>query len=183
MKSKTAESATAAALISPVALRAKRLVEALYLVEAWIAGLGLGLVAIALFADVVGREAVGSGIFGAQRSAVYGMIVSAFLGLTLATHKGRHIRIEGFDRLVPEAARPLVVRLGHFVSLVICLFLGYWSAEFVLVSFEQGERGMALDVLVWPFKIVLPWAFASAGIRYLVFALFPAVESGPEEAT
>lgn len=172
---------TAPVSTSRLAQRAKRVLDALYAVEAWGAGLGLGLVAVALFADVVGREAVGSGIFGAQRTAVYGMIVSAFLGLALATHSGRHIRVEGFDRLVPAAAQATVVRLGHVVSMVICLFLSYWSADFVLVSLEQGERGMALDILVWPIKIVLPWAFASAGVRYFVFALFPAVEPTPEK--
>lgn len=166
-----------------MARRAKRFIDALHAAEAWVAGLGLGLVAVALFGDIVGREAVGSGIFGAQRAAVYGMIVSAFLGLALATHSGRHIRIEGFDRLVPEAARGTVIRLGHVVSMAICLFLGYWSADFVAISMEQGERGMALDIPVWPIKIVLPWAFASAALRYLAYALFPAIERESKEAS
>jgi TRAP-type C4-dicarboxylate transport system permease small subunit len=154
----------------------------MYRIEAWVAGLALAVVAAALFADIVGRELIGSGIFGAQRTAVYGMIISAFLGFVLASHSGRHIRIEGLDRIVPQALQPAIVRLGHLTSLAICLYLAYWSADFVAVAIEQGERSMAINVLVWPIKLILPWAFLSAGTRYLFFVIDPDLEEKQAEA-
>lgn len=160
----------------------RRLLRLLYGGEALVAGLALGLVAAALFVDIAGREVLGRGVFGAQRAAVYGMIVSAMLGLALSVQRGRHIRIEGLDWVVPAALQPSAARLGHAVSAAICLYLVYWSADFAYIAFEQGERGMALDILVWPIKLILPWAFGSAALRYLLFALDPALEEPPEGA-
>jgi TRAP-type C4-dicarboxylate transport system permease small subunit len=161
----------------------RHILKAMYRIEAWAAGLALTVVAVALFADIVGRELIGSGIFGAQRTAVYGMIISAFLGFILASQTGRHIRIEGLDRLIPQILQPTVVRLGHLTSLAICLYLAYWSADFVAVAMEQGERSMAINILVWPIKLILPWAFLSAGMRYLFFVIDPALEEKQAELT
>lgn len=159
----------------------RQFLKRLYAVEAWIAGIAMALVAVALVADIAGRELLGGGIFGAQRTAVYGMIVSAFLGLVLASQAGRHIRIEGLDRLLPVAWEPVIVRTGHLVSVGICLFLAYWCADFVAVAFQEGERGMALDIPVWPIKLILPYAFASAAFRYLLFFYDPSLEEKPQE--
>ncbi|MCW5751137.1 MAG: TRAP transporter small permease [Alphaproteobacteria bacterium] len=158
----------------------RRLLTLLQRAESVVAAVALCVVAAALFADIVGREFFGSGIFGAQRTAVYGMVISAFLGFVLATHVGRHIRIESIDTLIPELLRPAIVRAGHAVSAAICLYLAYWSADFVSISFEQGERGMGLDVLVWPFKLILPWAFGSAALRYVCFCIDPSLEERSE---
>lgn len=158
----------------------RRLLGVLKRVESVVAAVALCVVAAALFADIVGREFFGSGIFGAQRTAVYGMVISAFLGFVLATHAGRHIRVESIDALIPALIQPLVVRLGHAISALICIYLAYWSADFVAISFGQGERGMGLDVLVWPFKLILPWAFGSACLRYVCFSLDPTLEEKSE---
>lgn len=159
---------------------ARRLLGALFVLEAGIAGLAFCLLTLMLFADVVAREFLGNGIWGAQRIAVYAMIVAAMLGFTVTTHLNRHLTIEGAGALVPKAAAASVARLGDVVAAGICLFLAYWAARFVLVSFQNEERGMALDLVLWPIQIVLPWAFASSALRHLAFAVWPALKPAPD---
>jgi TRAP-type C4-dicarboxylate transport system permease small subunit len=161
---------------------ARRLLGALFAIEASIAGLAFLLLTGALFADVVAREFLGNGIWGAQRIAVYAMVVAAMLGFVVTTHLNRHLTIEGGQKLVPARVSASIARLGDLVSAAICVFLFHWALRFVLVSFENEERGMALDMLLWPIQAVLPWAFASAALRHLAFAAWPALKPAPEEA-
>lgn len=158
---------------------ARRLLGALFALEAAVAGLAFVLLAAALFADVVARELTGNGIWGAQRFAVYAMVVAAMLGFAVTTHLNRHLSIEAAQRALPASLGPLVARIGDAVSAAICLFLCYWAVRFVLVSYETQERGMALEILVWPIQAVLPWAFLSAALRHLAFAAWPALKPGP----
>lgn len=160
---------------------ARRFLGALFVVEAGVAGLAFCFLTLMLFADVVAREFLGNGIWGAQRLAVYAMIVAAMLGFAVTTHLNRHLTIEGAGALVPRAAAAAVARAGDLVAAGICLFLAYWAARFVLVSFQNEERGMALDLMLWPIQLVLPWAFASSALRHLAFAAWPVLKPAPEE--
>lgn len=161
---------------------ARRFLRGLFWTEAAVAVLAFLAIAAALFADVASREILHVGIFGAQRFAVYCMIVGAMLGFAIAVSYATHMRITVADGLVPERWNQAVNRLADLVSAGVCTFLGYWSFEFVQVSFEQGARGMALDVLLWPIQSVLTWVFLSAAARYVIYALYPPLRPVAEAA-
>jgi TRAP-type C4-dicarboxylate transport system permease small subunit len=154
----------------------------LFLAEATVGGLAFVLLTAALFADVLARELLGNGIWGAQRVSVYAMVVTAMLGFAVTTHLNRHLAIDAATRMLPASAAATIGRLGDLVSAAICLFLAYWSIRFVLASYDNEERGVALDMLVWPIQAVLPWAFASAALRHLAFAAWPDLKPPPAEA-
>jgi TRAP-type C4-dicarboxylate transport system permease small subunit len=160
---------------------ARRLLGALFLAEAGLAGAAFVLLTGMLFADVVAREFLGNGIWGAQRIAVYAMVVAAMLGFSVTTHLNRHLTIEGAAALVPKGWAPAIGRVSDALSAAICLFLAYWSFVFVAGSYVTEERGMALEMLLWPIQAVIPWAFASAALRHLAFAAWPALKPAPEE--
>lgn len=149
--------------------------------EVLVAGTAFIAITLLIFADVVARELVGNGIYGAQRVAVYCMAVAAFIGFAVTTQLGGHIRIDGLDRLVPKRFDPGVNRLADLVSCGLCLFLAYWAWRFVSTSFEMGERGVALDFAVWPIQSAMIWMFASGALRYALFFAFPAARPAPPE--
>ena len=152
---------------------AGRLLDALFALEKWVAIAAFAVVTVCLFADVIGRELFGQGIFWAQRVSVYGATIAGLLGFALCTARGGHLRPLSFDKLFPAALNVPVNRVADLVSFGICMFLATYGTEFVVNSFRLGERGQALDMPLWPVQMILPYCFASAGLRYLLFACFP----------
>lgn len=67
------------------------LLTGLYRLEATVAVAAFAGITGALFFDLLGREVFGTGIFVAQRFAVYCMVVLAFLGFALAVGWQAHL--------------------------------------------------------------------------------------------
>lgn len=157
----------------------KRALAALYKIEIVIACTAFVLVATALFADVVGREVLGNGIFGAQKFAVFCTAIAGLLGFAIVVHSGGHLRVSVVDRMFPESWYPAMMRLGDVVSGLICVFLGVYAVEFVAKSAQLGESDMVFRIKLWPIQLVLPYLFLASALRYFCFAGFPALR--PEE--
>ena len=151
----------------------RRFLRLLTLLEYAVAGVAFVLITLLLFADVMSRELLGNGIYGAQRVAVYCMAIAAFVGFALTTQLGGHFRIEGLERLLPQRFDWVLTRVGDIVSCGLCLFLAYWAARFVAVSFQNDERGVALSVVVWPIQTTMIWMFVSSALRHALFAAWP----------
>jgi TRAP-type C4-dicarboxylate transport system permease small subunit len=147
----------------------------LYRFEAAVAVLTFLCVTGALFADLMGRELFGKGIFAAQRFAVYCMIVDAFVGFALAVGWRAHLGIEIAEQLTPRSWNAAMERLADAVAAAGCLFLAYWSWRFVAGSYADQSRGQALEILLWPVQAVLVWCFCSSALRYAAYAAFPAL--------
>lgn len=159
----------------------KTALAALYRVEIVIACTAFVLVATALFADVVSRELLGNGLFGAQKFAVFCTAIAGLLGFTIVVHSGGHLRISVVDRLFPENWYPVMIRLGDVISGAICLFLGAYAVEFVTRSAQLGESDMVFRIKLWPIQMVLPYLFLASALRYFCFAAFPALRPAEKE--
>lgn len=151
----------------------RRLLRGLFWAEATMAVMAFIVVAVALMADVIGREFFGDGIFGAQRVAVWATAIAGLGGFALVTAEGGHLRPQFADSWLPKRWEPVVVRLADVISAAICLFLVWFAWDFVMENRRLGERGMAIPILVWPIQLILPWMFFSSALRYLAFAAFP----------
>lgn len=142
---------------------------------------GLFVTAAALLADIFAREVLRSSLFGSLRVAVYAMAISALFGFCVCVAANAHIRVTVFDGVTPPAWRPLVSRLADVISFLICSAFIWFAAHYVWQTFQVAETDVALGVLVWPFQLALVWMFASAGIRYGLFAIFPGLRPREEE--
>ena len=54
--------------------------------------------ALALIADVLARELLGNGIFGAQRFAVWATAIAGLVGFALVTSEAGHLRPQFADK-------------------------------------------------------------------------------------
>jgi TRAP-type C4-dicarboxylate transport system permease small subunit len=149
------------------------LLDWLFRIEAAAAIVSISACGLLLMADVLSREFFGQGVPWAQRVAVYSATIAGMLGFVLAIQSGGHLRTKFLDGVFPEVTKPTVVRIGALLSAVVFLFLAYHSFLFVHASYLSGYRGVALETPVWPMQIILPYAFASATLRYLAYAIFP----------
>lgn len=157
----------------------RRAMRWLFWAEASVAVTAFLVVAVALMADVIGREFFGDGIFGAQRVAVWATAIAGLGGFALVTAEGGHLRPQFADGWLPKDWDPYLARLGDVVSAAICLFLAWFAWEFVMENRRLGERGMAVPILVWPIQLILPWMFLSSALRYIAFAALPQLRPAP----
>jgi TRAP-type C4-dicarboxylate transport system permease small subunit len=143
--------------------------------ESVVATAAYAVVAILLMVDVVGRELFSTAFLGMQQIAVYGAIVAGFLGLTLATSDNAHLRPEFLDFLAGSAEKQ-VKRIGDMISALFYFGATYVALTFVQISMEAGDKAPVLYFVLWPLQLVIPYAFFSAGLKHLIFALKPSLK-------
>ena len=166
---------------APVQGRLGRALQGLQSLEKAVAVAAISGAALALVADLVGREIIGQGIFGAQRAAVHLTFLAGMLGFVLATGNGAHLRIKAADALLPARWNDGIDRLGSAVSCVLLLVLAWHAAGFVLQTARVGERSPTLHIPIWPVQAVMVWAFVSAAVRHAAYAADPRLKpKGPE---
>ena len=157
---------------------ASRILRLLTSVESVAAAIAYIVVAALLIGDVVGREILGKGIFGASKMAVFAAIISGFIGLALATAANTHLRPAFLDHVFRGTA---VVRIGDGFSCAFFCFLGILGIMFVMQSFEYKEKAAVLYWQLWPIQLVIPYAFFSTAIRHAIFAAWPELKPSGQE--
>ena len=157
--------------------QAVRFLRLLTLIESIAAATAYAAMAAVLIADVVGREVFGSGVFGAQKMAVYGAVIAAFLGLSLATASNTHLRPAFLD---PVLKGLMVDRFGDALSALFFLAMAWFGINFVMQSMEYQDRAAVLYWLLWPIQLIIPYALVSTAIRHAAFAIWPDLKPKPE---
>lgn len=152
---------------------AERALRLLTLVESIAAAAAYALVATLLIGDVLGREVLGKGIFGAQKMAVYCAIVAAFLGLALATSANMQLRPSFLDHLFKG---PMTDRIGDAFSAAFYVFMSVIAILFIQQSMEFQDRAAVLYWLLWPIQLIIPYALFSTGLRHGLFARWPGLK-------
>jgi TRAP-type C4-dicarboxylate transport system permease small subunit len=152
---------------------ARGLLAAIFAVEKAIAYAGFAVMAGALIADVLSREITGTGLFGAQKIGVFGLVAVAFIGIGIASQTGSHLRPRFADRLVPRAWDAALDRIADAVFALFC-------AGFAGLAIAVMQESRALDDVapvlrwpVWPFQGLIAVAFGIAVIRHGLFAVYP----------
>jgi TRAP-type C4-dicarboxylate transport system permease small subunit len=167
--------------------RARRVLQGWHRAECVIAVAAFTFIASVILLDVLGRELLGrlmlwlgidigpTGVFFSQRLSVLALVIGAYCGIGIATASGSHLRPRLGDGWVPRAWGPAMDRVADVVTGLFLLAATWVGFQFVGVSIEKEERTMVLDWLVWPFQLFIALGFLSAGLRYFVFAAYPAL--------
>ena len=141
-------------------------------IEAIIAAAAYGVVAGLLIVDIVGSEIFGRSFLGADQLAVFGAIIAGLLGLTLATSDNAHLKTAFMDFVLGKH-ETLAVRLGDAISAFCFLGAALVAWSFVAIFMDAQDKPVFYFVL-WPLQIILPYAFASSGLKHAIFAWRPA---------
>ncbi|MEL6919634.1 MAG: TRAP transporter small permease [Pseudomonadota bacterium] len=141
--------------------------------ESFVAALCYFIAASILIVDVVARNVFATAWLGTTSMAVLASVVAGFLGLSLATSSGSHLRVEAFDALIPSRWSWLAGKLGHAVSAALFLFIAWHAFFFVVESASWGDRVRDLTWPLWIFQTIMPWAFASTALRHLYLIYRP----------
>ncbi|AVO38453.1 TRAP transporter small permease [Pukyongiella litopenaei] len=170
-----------------------RFLNGWHLLERWIAVIAFTLIGALIFADVAGREVIGpvgqtlgfemgsTGIYGSGKIALFMLVIGAFSGLGISVATGTQIVPRVAFGWVPERWGPAIDRLANALSGALFLAVAYYGYVFVAASRDIGTVMPGLDWPVWIIQSVIPLGFASAGLRYVFFAIWPATAPAREE--
>jgi TRAP-type C4-dicarboxylate transport system permease small subunit len=173
--------------------RARRVLHAWHRVECVVAVAAFTFIAGIILLDVLGREVLGrltlslgidigpTGVFFSQRLSVLALVIGAYAGIGIATATGSHLRPRLGDGWVPKSWGPAMDRIADVATGIFLVGATWVGLRFVGVSIEKEERTMVLDWLVWPFQMFIALGFLSAGLRYFVFAAYPALRPAQAE--
>jgi len=142
-------------------------------VEVVLAASCFGWMTVLTLTDVLGREVFKTGVVWAQKSAVYLMIWGGFLGSSLTSATGGHLRPELADKLWPKKLRPFIGSLEQALTAAFCLGLFYLATSYVSSSRELGDLNVVTGLPVWVIQLVIPYTFLSMGLRHLAYAIWP----------
>lgn len=161
--------------------------------ECWLAVACFAFIAAVLVIDVVGRELYGplmrllglqvgaTGLFGSQKLAVFALVIGSFAGIGIATATGVHLLPRLGFRWVPASWGPAMNRIADVVTGLFLLGVAWYGVVFVVASKNSGVLAAVINVSAWPVQAFIPLGFASAALRYFVFALWPALRPVPPE--
>ena len=156
-----------------------------HVLERWIAVVAFSLIGVLIFVDVAGREFIGpvaralglemgaTGVYGAGKMALFLLVIAAFSGLGVSVATGAQIVPRVAFNWIPASWAPAVDRLGNLVSAIVFFATAYFGALFVISSRSIGTVMPGLDWPVWIIQTAIPIGFASAGLRYLAFSIWP----------
>ena len=163
-----------------MARTAAKILDVLRRFESFVAATAYLVTALLLMGDILGRELLGEGIYGAQKMAVYAAIVAGFIGLSLATDAGIHLRPAFLDTVFPDEYDRAVWRVADLVSCAIYLTLGVIAVQFVIGTYEASDRAAVLYWLLWPIQCVIPYALFTTATRHGIYAAYPALRPKSE---
>lgn len=149
-----------------------RTVETITKIEMGIAFVAFIAMVGALAADVIGREILGHGVFGAVKFGVYALIYCAMAGFGIATASGSHLRPKFLDGITPSFLDGPVTRAGQFASAGILLMLAYAGWTFVAFGMMIEERDVTLDWLIWPIQAAIPIGFVLSALRFIAYGIW-----------
>jgi C4-dicarboxylate transporter, DctQ subunit len=131
------------------------------------------------FAEAIGA---GSGVLGAPQIGVIGMIAVAMLGFGVAAQSGAQLRARFLDGIFPRSWWPTVDRIADLITAAMMALLGVLAVLMVQESARMGDVTSVLRWPIWPMQCIIAFAFLSNALRYLLFALFPALRPKEDAA-
>jgi C4-dicarboxylate transporter DctQ subunit len=91
----------------------------------------------------------------------------AFLGASMATKEGKHLRIDVFPKMLSRRWRNLISLLTYAISILVCLILSRAGWNFVALE-QQSETVFAFNIPLWVAKLIIPCGFLLIAFRFVL---------------
>ena len=134
------------------------------------------------FADVVARYLFNRPIRGAFEVTELVLLTLIFAGLPLVSHADEHVTMDFIDRVLPPAARRVLLRLVHAACAALMFFLTWqvWIKAGKIAGY--GDTTDVLRIIVGPFVYFMDAMIALTGLIHL-YKVFAPGDGAASQAT
>lgn len=91
------------------------------------------------------------------------------LGMAYTLQQKMHIRIDVFTGVMSPRTRAIIDTAAYTVMLPLLIWLAWMLGEYLVAGYSRGERSgqSALNLPVWPFRLVFTVSFALFALQVL----------------
>lgn len=157
-------------------LRAVELLERLAIVLArwcaWLAAIGIGVITVLLVTSTLQRYLLNRPIPVTEELGGLLFLGIGFLSLAYGFACNRHVRLELLWRYLPHPWREILEVGGYLMALFALYVLVRETGSMTRFSIELAERTEMTELLLWPWRILMP---ACLGLFAVLVALRAAI--------
>jgi TRAP-type C4-dicarboxylate transport system permease small subunit len=125
--------------------------------------------------QIILRNFFATGIVSADIVIRHLTLGLTFLGASLATREGRHLKIDIVPRVVPKRLRSLLSVITGTLSVAVCVILARAGWNFVLLE-KHSQSMFAFGIPLWVPKLIIPLGFLLIAFRLTLRMFYKAPE-------
>lgn len=162
----------------------RKLLDGLYAISGWLAGLSMIGVLMMVLLTVVSRL-FGFSAPGTDAYAGYAMAAAGFLALATTLKKGEHIRVTLVLGMLKGGALKAMELLALTIAVVLSGFLAFYSSRLVWQSWEFNDLSVGIDATpLWIPQVLMAvgtLVFFIAFVDELVLEILGKRQAAPSE--
>lgn len=129
--------------------------------------IGVSVMILAVFFDIVLRELFDNGFIWAKELAAFLMIWVGFVGASLAAKENKHIVVGVPEKLFPKKILPYVSLFASVIIFLVTIMIAYLGFNYVLETKEFGETSLVLNIPLWIVQIIIPVSLLIIAFRFI----------------
>lgn len=94
------------------------------------------------------------------------------IGAMIASRNHRHIKIDILSRHLNPVNQIRLRRFTDVITSAVCFIVAWYAFTFVMIEYQDGMTAFE-SVPVWVTEIIIPYAFFTMAVRYLLSTLLP----------
>lgn len=159
--------------LSPAARTFAKIDEAYFALERFLNFIAAITILLLMFVgtyQVIGRKLLNAPVPGYVDIVEVAMTTFAFLSIAYCQKLGGHIRMEIIIGQFKGRLLYIVELIGTLVIMLIIGILIVYTWDHFLRAFEIGDSTIDIEIILWPSKLAVPFAFSVLMVRLLLQA-------------
>jgi TRAP-type transport system small permease protein len=134
---------------------------------AWIAGIVIGLMAVAVTFDVLSRNLGWGNTGGVVELSEYSLPVATLLVAPWLLRRNEHVRMDALLIALPAVAARVIERCANVLGMMICAVFVWFSLKLIMDSARLGSMVVkTLSIPEWWQYALMPVCFTLLAIEF-----------------
>lgn len=130
----------------------------------------LFLMVVLSFLQILLRNLFSTGIPTTDIVLRHLTLALAFLGASMATREGRHLKIDILPRVMPQWMKKISMVIVNLAALCVCIILAKAGWNFAMLE-RISDTPFILFIPLWFVKLIIPFGFLLVGFRFVLRTL------------